>query len=171
MSTATPQPPNGLQDLSTAKLLHLHAEVLAQLRARGLVRTGNNPVGDYAEALFARAFGWTVEANSARGHDAVDAEGQRYQIKARRLTAHNASRQLGILRNLDQTPFDHLAAVLMDERAAILRAIIVPISVVREHSKFMAHVNGWRFMLRDAMWDHPGARDVTPQLTATALTL
>ncbi|WP_147276179.1 DUF6998 domain-containing protein [Sphingomonas aracearum] len=44
-----------------------------------------SPVGDYAETLFARAFGWTLEPNSRAAFDACDASGRRYQIKARRL--------------------------------------------------------------------------------------
>jgi hypothetical protein len=56
--------------------------------------------------------GWTRENNSAAGHDATDGADTRYQVKGRRLTRHNASRQMSAIRNLDQTPFDQLAGVL-----------------------------------------------------------
>jgi len=67
------------------------------------------------------AFGWSQNRNSAAGHDAVDAAGVRYEIKARRLTPHSQSRQLSVIRNLKSKPFDQLAAVLVDENFQTLR--------------------------------------------------
>ena len=78
--------PFDLSLLSVRDLLRLHGSAIEELRERQVVRTGNAPLGDYAEWLFAKAFGWTLEPNAAHGHDAVCAAGVRYQIKARRLT-------------------------------------------------------------------------------------
>ncbi|MBL8559144.1 MAG: hypothetical protein JNM47_10520 [Hyphomonadaceae bacterium] len=156
---------------STEALLRLHANILHELRERRIVRSTNNPVGDYAEVLFAKAFGWMIESNSARGHDAIDGSGLRYQIKARRLTHHNPSRQLGVLRELDQSPFDHLAAVLFDEQFAVFRAIILPRATVLAQSAYKQRVNGWRFVLNDSSWTAPGAIDATEHLRETARAL
>ena len=67
------------------------ARIVDELLSQGVVRSTNNPVADYSEYLTARAFGLTLVASSSIGEDDV-----RYQVKARRLTARNTSRQLGV---------------------------------------------------------------------------
>ncbi|MGY4319425.1 hypothetical protein ACVWW1_008752 [Bradyrhizobium sp. JR3.5] len=84
----------------------MHAAVSEELRRRGVIRSSNNPVGDLAEHLFCRAFGWKQAPNSMRDADATDGAEVRYQIKGRRLTSHNRSRQLGALRDLPAQGFD-----------------------------------------------------------------
>jgi hypothetical protein len=67
-----------------------------ELLSQGVVRSTNNPVADYSEYLTARAFGLTLVASSSIGYDAIGEDDVRYQVKARRLTARNTSRQLGV---------------------------------------------------------------------------
>lgn len=153
-----------LSELAVLDLLRLQAEVLDELRSRNIVRSSNAPAGDYAELLFSRAFGWTLEGKSSAGHDATDANGVRYQIKCRRLTKHNPSRQLSGIRNLGDRPFDVLAAVLLGADFRVSRAALVPIEVVQDQSSFISHVNAHRFWLRDAVWRLPDVVDVTAQL-------
>ena len=98
-----------VQSLTLMELLAGYGSILDELRRRKIVRSSNNPLSDYAEVLFCKAFGWTQAKSSASGHDAIDATGLRYQIKGRRLTLHSASRQMSAIRSLDATPFDHLA--------------------------------------------------------------
>lgn len=143
------------------QLLGLQVSALAELRRRKIVRTNNAPAGDYAELLFATAFNWSLSSNSASGHDAVDGENKRYQIKCRRITAQNPSRQLSALRRLDGKPFDYLAAVLFGAHFEVTRAAIIPHEVVLAHSTFTPHVNAHRFLLRDSVWEIAGVRDVT----------
>ena len=52
-------------DRSIAELLAGYAGILAELRRRGVVRTNNAPVGDYAEWLAARALGGEIVANAS----------------------------------------------------------------------------------------------------------
>ncbi len=153
-----------LQNFSVHDLLNLHAGIMNELRSRKIIRSGNNPVGDYAELLFARAFSWNLENNSSAGYDATDKNGIRFQIKCRRVTKRNPSRQLSALRNLSSNPFDTLAAVLLDENFGVLRAVLVPIAVVLDHSTYTQHVHAHRFLLRDAVWSLPGVMDVTGPL-------
>lgn len=155
-----------LKSLSVPELLLLHAGVLDELRARQVVRSSNGPAGDYAELLFSRAFGWGLVNNSSAGFDATDAEGTRYQIKCRRLTAHNGSRQLSAIRRLTTRPFDVLAALLLDEQFRVKRGALIPIEVVEKEARFTEHTNSSRFMLRDAVWRLEGVRDVTAELKA-----
>jgi hypothetical protein len=125
-------------------------------------------LSDYAELLFCNAYGWAREGNSAAGHDATDGEGLRYQIKGRRLTRANASRQMSAIRKLDEGPFDFLAGLLVDENFLVLRAAIIPIEVIRAKSSHVGHTNSWRFLLRDEIWNLAGVRDVTGDIRAAA---
>jgi len=154
------------------ELLELHGAILEVLRERNIVRSSNAPVGDYAEYLFAKAFGWELVGNSQKGYDAKDAtNGQSYQIKSRRITAHNASRQLSALRRLPDKSFDFLAGVLFNADYSVYRAVILPHSVIEPCCRVSKHINGWLFMLEDAVWKMPEARDVTPQLKSAAAAL
>ena len=101
-----------LSQLSPVKLLALHAQIADQLRARGITRSSNNPTGDLAEFLFCKAFGWKQTDKSYAHIDAIGTDGLRYQIKGRKITRHNASRQLGALREPGGAHFDFLAGVL-----------------------------------------------------------
>jgi hypothetical protein len=153
-----------LKELKPQELLKLHAEVAEELRRRGIVRSANNPTGDLGEDLFCKAFGWTQSGNSNANLDAVCPAGVRYQIKARRATVHNKSRQLSAIRNLDGQHFDFLAAVLFDENYNIVRAALVPHEVVRSRATFRPHTNSHKFILRDDVWTVPGVKDVTALL-------
>src|SRR5437870_1288193 len=101
-----------LGEASIRDLLGLYCNVLEELRARGVVRSTNNPVADYTEHVVATALGLTLTRRSASGYDAIDAAGKQYQIKGRRLTPQNSSTQLSAIRNLPARPFDVLAAVM-----------------------------------------------------------
>ena len=160
-----------LESLKVRELLKMHADINTELRRREILRSANGPSGDYAELLFARAFRWKLQSKSASGFDAMDESGTRYQIKCRRLTPQNRSRQLSFMRRLDTRPYDVLAAVLLNEDFRVMRAALIPVEVVVEAAKFVASVNGWRFILRDAVWSIPEVRDVTDELKAAESTI
>jgi hypothetical protein len=128
-STTAPPParPAFVAGASVRQLLEMHGQIMDELRDRKVVRTANAPGGDYAELLFANAFGWALAGNSASGHDAVDADGARYQIKSRRLSRPGASRQLSALRNLPDKKFDVLAGVIFESDYRVRRAALVPL--------------------------------------------
>lgn len=153
---------NGVTD---RHLMQLYGSVIDELRARGVIRTANAPLGDYAEHLFAKALGWSLQTNSAAGHDATDVYGTRFQIKARRLRTNSpGERQLSVIRALPEAKFDVLAAVLFDSSFHVQRAALVPHSIVLTRSTYVSHVNGWRMILDDSVWMEPGVEDVTSLL-------
>jgi hypothetical protein len=160
--------PFNVDKLSARDLLAGYGLLMEELRRREIARSANNPVGDVAERLFCDAFGWRRQNNSAIGYDAEDAEGTRYQIKGRRLTRANSSRQLSALRNLDSEPFDVLAAALFDETFDVIRAALIPVAVVRNSAKFQGHTNSSIFLLVDSVWSVSGVRDVTEELRKVA---
>lgn len=155
---------------SAPALLALYSAIVEELHGRGLVRSTNNPVGDYAEYLTARAFGLSLAGNSSIGYDAVSDDGIRYQVKSRRLTPRNSSRQLSAVRGLEPgaDPFDLLVGILFSPDFEVLRAALVPLDVVRQLAVRNDYVNAWRLMLRDSVWAMPGVEDVTDRIRAAA---
>lgn len=149
-----------LKEKSIAELLALHVGALKELRARRVLRTENNPTGDLAEYLFCAAYGWDLEPVKAL--DARDADGSRYQIKGRRLVGRNPNRQLSPIRDLDG--FDTLAAVLFDEIYRVMRAALIPVSVVRDRSSYTSHTKSHTFVLQDEVWGVPDVIDATEEL-------
>jgi hypothetical protein len=151
---------------SAAQMLLLHGQIAEELRARGITRTSNNPTGDLAEFIFCKAFNWTQAVNSKSNIDAVDAAHLRYQIKGRRITRHNGSRQLGAIRDLDGAHFDFLAGVVFSEAYGVLKAALIPPAVVTARATFVPRTNSHKFILHDDVWSAPGVRDVTAELRA-----
>ncbi len=155
-----------LSGLACTELLSLHAQVADELRDRGITRTSNNPTGDLAEYLFCKAFDWNQVGNSNANTDATGLEGRRYQIKGRRVTKHNNSRQLSAIRDLEGAHFDFLAGVIFSEDYTVIRAAIVPRLVVLERAKFVQRTNSYKFFLRNDVWSTLDVRDVTAELRA-----
>ena len=154
-----------LKSISIAELLSLHVGISGELRTRGIMRGENIPTGDLAEFLFCRCYSWNQAANSEKAFDAKDGQGNRYQIKGRRLNQHNPSRQLSAIRDLEG--FDVLAAVLFDHEYRVSRAALIPNEVVRNRSKHVAHDNKWNFILTDDVWNLENVEDVTKNLRTT----
>lgn len=152
-----------VSNASVRDLLTLYGQIIDELRDRRVVRTANSPVGDYAEQLFSKAFQWKLQGNSAAGYDA-EFDGVLYQIKARRISRRNPSRQLGAIRRLPEKTFDMLAAVLFDEHFTVVRAALIPHEVVLLHAKRVEHTNSWRFILDDKVWQMSGVKDVAAAL-------
>jgi len=153
--------------MSTTELLQLHGKILIELRARGVVRSTNNPLGDYTEWLVASRLSLKLLGNSNVGHDAVCEQGVRYQIKGRRLTAANTSTQLSTIRNLLEKDFDFLIAIVFNADYQILHALKIPHEAVVEHARYYDHVKGHNLHVRDVLKDkrvihlleHFGAED------------
>src|SRR4051794_4704740 len=101
--------------LNDAELAKAWARSMRVMRERDLVRTANTPVGDYAERIACAEFGLELKGFSEKSIDAMGPGGVRYQIKGRRLTPANGSRQLGAIRDIKEKPFDVLLAVFFNE--------------------------------------------------------
>jgi hypothetical protein len=158
-----------LQKQSVGELLAGYAQVLAELRRRGVVRTNNAPAGDYAEWLVARALGGTLaEDNSAKSYDLMLPAGERLQVKARVVSEPPKSGQLqtSAFRSWD---FELAALVLLrDTDYGVVRAALVPAEVVREQSRFAAHTNAHSVHMNSRLMGHARAVDITAQLRTAA---
>lgn len=149
---------------SNLDLLRIHARVIDELRRREVVRSKNNPVGDYAEWLVASRLGMTLERKSKAGYDAVDAAGVRFEIKARRVTADNKSRQMSVIRNLDAGHFDHLIAVLFRADFAVLAAYRMPHAVIPEYATYRPHTNGHVLQMQGRLLQDERVVEITEKL-------
>lgn len=124
-------------------LLHLYCDLMEEFRERKIIRSSNNPVSDYGERIVAEKLNLKLADGSNKGYDAIDEKtGNRYQIKSRRVTKHNGSRQLGVIRNLDERPFDYLIAVIFDELLVPSEIWQVPFDAISRYVKFSEHQNG-----------------------------
>ena len=162
----TDQSNSKLAALHDSALFALYGDVMAEIQRRGIPRTANNPIADYAEVLVARGLRLTMKGKSNTGHDAVDAEGQRYEVKSRRLARNSKVRMFGAIRRLEKKHFDFLAAVLFEDDFRVSRAVLVPHERVKQIAKFKEHTNAWIVLNDSRLWDAPDALDITEKLRA-----
>jgi hypothetical protein len=154
-----------LAELSTGELLALSRAILAELRKRGVIRTGNAPAGDYAELLVRVATDGELAPNSQRSWDVRTPAGERLQVKARVVTnpVSAGERQLSVFRSWD---FDAAVIVLFDNEFRVWRAARLPVETLRDHARFVEHVRGHRIIARDELLD--AGEDWTELLRAAA---
>ena len=132
-----------LKNLEDKELLQLYGKLMEELRQRKLIRSSNNPVSDYAEKIVCEKLKLSLTGKSSKGYDAIDENtGTRYQIKARRLTSHNRSRQLGVIRNLGQKLFDYLIAVIFNESFEPVEIWKIPLDTIPKYARYSEHQNG-----------------------------
>ena len=120
-------------------LMNQYAAVLITLNERGVIRTYNSPVGDFAEWLVSQKLGLRLEKNSARGLDATGSDGLRYQIKCRWERTDfptPQSRELGVIRSLEKNQFDFLIAVIFDSHFQVRAAYQIPHEIIPRHKGY-----------------------------------
>lgn len=144
-----------LKNLEIKELLSLHASVIAELHDRNVVRTQNNPLGDYTEWLVSKALNLELQSNSKIGYDGISETGVRVQIKGRRITSKNKSRQLSAIRKYEYKDFDLLAAVLFNESFEVMEAYLIPHEVVGEYAVHRNHVNARILILKGPILTDP----------------
>jgi hypothetical protein len=131
-----------LESLKPIELLRLQADATNELRRREIVRTHNNPLGDYTEWLVSKKMGLNLEGNSKASYDAISEAGVTFQIKGRRITPENKSRQLSAIRKYESKDFDWLIAVIFNQNFSICSAYLLPHEVIGEYYPHKEHVNG-----------------------------
>jgi hypothetical protein len=155
---------DNFKKLSVRQLLITFGAVLDELKDRGVVKTRNNPVADYAEWLVAEKLGLSIQMSSNAGFDAIDAKGVRYQIKSRRLSDVNKSRQLGVVRNLKKKEFDFLIGVIFNSEFSVLEAYKIPHAAIAEYARFSSHQNGHILQLKGDVLDAIGVERIDRKL-------
>jgi hypothetical protein len=131
-----------LSEVSVGDLLSRSRAFLMELRRRAVIRSGNAPVGDYAELIVQRSTGGTLAASSQKSWDVLTPGGERLQVKARIVTGARGARgerQLSPFRSWD---FDAAVIVLFDNEFHVSRAARLPAQTVQSAARFSEHVHG-----------------------------
>jgi hypothetical protein len=126
---------------TAGELLGAYTTILGELRARGLVRTNNAPIGDLAEYACAIVYGGVLAPNSENSYDLVAADGRRVQVKVRNMRADTRpSSAFSVIRSF---AFDVCIFVLIDTESQRVRgAYEWTMEEVRENSVHREHTNG-----------------------------
>ena len=132
--------------------------MIEELLRRGVVKTWNNPIGDYTEWLVCNRIGLESQPNSKASFDAIDADGIRYQIKGRRDDA--TSVQFSAIRNLDEQGFDFLIAVVFNSDYSVRFAVMIPHDMVLEFARYQQHTNAHYLILTESVLHHDGVADI-----------
>jgi hypothetical protein len=142
------------------ELLQYHAAIIKELKQRKVVRTSNNPLGDYTEWLVSKSLALNLASNSEKGYDAIDKKGIKYQIKGRRITPNKKSRQLSAIRNLNSNTFDFLVGVVFDQDYSVIDAVIIPHSVIPDYSTYQKHTNSHIIRLQGKVLKDPRVKHI-----------
>lgn len=94
------------------ELLSDWVAIMRQLRALGVIRTNNNPIGDIAEAIVRDHYGGVRASFSQKGWDVKTPDGERIQVKSRRRTRESNPT---VLSPIGEDDYDSLVVVLFDE--------------------------------------------------------
>jgi hypothetical protein len=146
---------------SNGELLALWASVMAELNERGVIRSDNNPIGDYCEFLVAAHYEVEPEAGSTKGFDVRTPDGTRLQVKGRRLRPDGKMPPIySAIRNLDpdgEAPFDFVIALHLNRNFTVHEAWQISLDAVRRHASYRQHTNSWALKtVRSTMLDDPG---------------
>jgi hypothetical protein len=156
-----------MPDLSTfseSGLFFLYRAILSELKSRGVIRTENAPVGDYAEYLVAAALSGQLAPNSEKSWDVLGKDGEKLQVKARVVAEPVQPGQLQ-LSPFRSFRFDSAVIVLLSATDyTVSRASKVPRHVVESLATHRKHVNGKVLFARPEIMGHPDATDLTAAL-------
>lgn len=141
--------PDDLKNLPTGELLRFSRLILAELRQRGVTRSGNAPAGDYAELLVQVATQGELAPASQKSWDVRTPDGERLQVKARVVVSprNSGERQLSAFRSWD---FDAAVIVLFDDAFRVWRAAKLPTADVEAIARYVEYVKGYRVIANDA---------------------
>ena len=153
-----------LKKKRASALFESFGKILDELRRRDILRSSNSPISDFAELLVCRALKLEREPPSTKGFDAKDRRGRRYEIKGRRLTPWNNSRQLSAIRDIEGEHFQFLAVVLFENDFSICRACVVPATLVTTSARYRKNVNAWILHANDKLFQHTDVRDITNEV-------
>lgn len=139
----------------------LWADVMEELHRRGIIRTANNPVGDYAETLVATATRGRLQPSSTAECDVLGPAGERIQVKTRRKTPHARVNHFSGILNLERHGFDFVVGIVFNHDFTIDQAWRFSWEAVRANATFQKHTNSWRLRIPGENAAAPGIVPVT----------
>jgi hypothetical protein len=142
---------------TTRELLADWAAIMRQLRARKVIRTNNNPIGDIAEEVVARHYGGKRGTFVQAGWDVELPDGTKLQVKALRLAGARGRRNLSPIRD------DHYHAVIVvifDEDFRVTEGLRIDRATVERLFPHREHVNGRVITVTKKLRDEDGVEVV-----------
>lgn len=106
-------------DKTDAEVVALYGQVMSELHRRGVVRSGNNPIGDMAKTIIADYYGVTPQPPNNKSFDVLAPDGTKIKVKALRRTKPSR-KGLSPLRTLD---FDFVASACTELTRSQRRAL------------------------------------------------
>jgi hypothetical protein len=184
---AEPWLPPDLESASLADLFTLYGSILDELTRRDVVRTRNQPLGDYSEWLVWHALSGQQSANRSEKSFDITADlsaellaglgpqdgghrGARIQVKARAVSPTPKHHQLQTS-PFHAHGFDYLALVLHEESDfSIRRAVLLPTAAALAHAKPASarRDDVLRLRMTSAVMGDPTAVDITERLQSAA---
>lgn len=126
---------------TVGELLAAYRGILASLRARGMVRTNNAPIGDLAEYSAAVVYDGLLAPNSEKSYDLVAEDGRRIQVKVR--VMRPGTRKSSVFSAIRSFGFDACLFLLIDDDADdVLVARELTVEQVQALGSHRAHTNG-----------------------------
>ncbi|MHB9150981.1 MAG: DUF6998 domain-containing protein [Thermoleophilia bacterium] len=157
------------------ELLGLWARLMAELNGRGVIRSDNNPMGDYCEFLVAAHYGVKPEGNSNAGYDVTTPDGIKIQVKGRRVRADGGTpAYFSGVRNLsdEPPPFDFLVGLILNRDFSVREAWQLPVERVRHYATYRKHTNSWSLpTIRGAMLEDPEVKRLELRLAPTGVAI
>ena len=143
------------------KLLGFYSGVMEALRTKKVLRSSNNPVADYGEFYVAKKLRLELAPKSNKAYDAFDkSTSVRFQIKSRRITQWNTSRQLGVIRNLFKSEFDFLVAIIFNESFRPIEMYKIPRNIIHKYARFSKLQNGHILIMSGLILRDPERRRI-----------
>ena len=176
-----------LKTASLADLFTLYGHILDELTRREVVRTRNQPLGDYSEWLVGHALNGQQSANKSEKSFDITADlsadllaalgphdggyrGARIQVKARSVSPIPKQHQLQTS-PFHAHGFDYLALVLHEEsNFSIRRAVLLPTAAALTHAKPASarRDDVLRLWMTPTVMNDPTAVDITERLQLAA---
>lgn len=186
-SQAAPWAQPNLREASLADLFTLYGFILDELTDRKVVRTRNQPLGDYSEWLVWHALNGEQSANKSEKSFDITADldsellaglgphegghlGARIQVKARSVSPVPKRHQLQTS-PFHAHGFDFLALVLHEESDfSIRRAALLPIAAALAHAKPASarRDDVLRLWMTPGVMNDPNAADITEPMQSAA---
>ncbi|RYD57916.1 MAG: hypothetical protein EOP56_06485 [Sphingobacteriales bacterium] len=154
-----------LEKMTVKELMNYNSKIMDELKSRNVIRTRNNPIADYCEWLVSQKFNWNLENSSTEGYDVCDDDGLRVQVKCRTLKNGRGTRQLGVIRKLNDDTFDYLIAILFDEKTEVIKAYKIRKDLITDYARFSQHQNGHILSLKGGILNDNRLEDITLSLS------
>lgn len=157
-----------VEDLSVFDLIRIHRQALYELRNRGVIRTLNQPQGEWAETLVKVAYGGQLAPMSEKGYDVMTPDGTRLQVKARALDYPKIGSNItSVFRSRE---FDAMVVVLLHRSdLRVAKAAELSLETVCANARYRKHVNGWVLVPNEALMSQ--GIDKTEELREAVQTL